>query len=117
MRRDHDEPSIVASLAEYTLHDVRSGLIQPREWLVDEKHVRVRYEGAGQADAPSSPGRELTGSAAAVLPNAKPAEQVDRIRLVAPSETGREHDVLDRGQLLEQMCRVSKQADPGPSAR
>lgn len=117
MGRDHDDSPTVSSLAEDTPHNVRRGLIQPREWLVDEKDVRIRRKHTGQTDASPRPGRKAADPAAASVADAKLPEQVERDAFFTPSEAGGERNVLDRRELLEQMRGMSEQSDPGSDAR
>ena len=115
-------PSSASCCTTVSTSPTSSG-IERRGDLVEQQHLRLHGDRAGDADPLLLPARELGRQAVQLVRRGRRARANARpVRAPRPSASRRtlrrpEHDVLDRGQMREQVEQLEHHADLGADRR
>jgi hypothetical protein len=116
---EHDrDGELAAQLGELGVETLARGAIDRRERLVEQEHVGLAREGAGDGDALLLPTREVRGQPVLESVEMHAREQIERPALacVARHVDHRLHHVRGRGEVREQAVMLEHEPDP-PLAR
>ena len=113
---DQRDAALAVELEEQLMHVVAGGRVEVAGRLVGEHGARRQHDGARDGDALLLAARQLAGLVLEAVRRGRPASSTARAARAASSQAlardqRRHHDVLERGEVRQQVMELEDEAD------